>query len=182
MLRTSLNGFLMSIFLALAANVAVAATDTAQLEKDAKVELQMLYEKTPEAKALEAKSKGILVFPSITRAGIGIGGHYGKGVLIQGGKVTGYYSSTSASIGLQLGIEKYGYAMFLQSDKALKDLKESHGFEVGSGPTVVVVDKGAASSLTTATAQPDVYAFIFDQKGLMAGITLQGSKISQIDK
>jgi lipid-binding SYLF domain-containing protein len=181
MLRKSLTGFIMSVFLALTTNLALAA-DAAQLEKDAQAALVALYAKVPEAKSLEAKSQAILVFPSVTKAGVGIGGQYGQGVLFRQGKVVGYFSTTAASVGLQLGAETFGYAMFLLTDKALQDMKGAHGFEVGIGPTVVVVDAGMAKNITTATVQPDVYAFVFGQKGLMAGVGLQGSKISKIDK
>jgi lipid-binding SYLF domain-containing protein len=181
MLRKSMTAFMMGVVFALTANFAFAA-DAAQLKKDSFAALNDLYVKVPETKDLETKAKGILVFPHVTKAGVGIGGLYGQGVLIVNKKVVGYYSTKAASIGLQLGAQRYGYAMFLMSDKAMEDMKSAHGFEVGVGPTVTVIEAGMAKNITTATVQPDVYAFIFSSKGLMAGITLEGSKITKIKK
>jgi lipid-binding SYLF domain-containing protein len=79
-------------------------------------------------------------------------------------------------------VQSFGYAMFLMTDKALQYLDRSDGWELGVGPSIVVVDLGKANSLTTTTLKDDVYAFIFDQKGLMAGLGLQGSKITKLDK
>lgn len=174
--------FLLPLFIALTATTYARADDYAQLDKDARAALNTLYGDIAAAKVLGEKSRAILVFPSITKAGLVIGGQYGKGVLMENGKTVGYYSSTAGSIGLQAGAQTYGYVMFFMTDKAVKDFKSVDGFEVGVGPTIVVVDAGMAKNLTTATAKDDIYAFIFGQKGLMAGIGLQGSKISKLDK
>jgi len=120
------------------------------------------------------------VFPNVVKAGLVLGGQYGEGALRIDGKTTAYYNTVAASYGLQAGAQTFGYAMFLMNDNALGYLKKSEGWEVGVGPTVVVMDEGLAKSLTTSTAKEDIYAFIFGQKGLMAGIGLQGSKISKI--
>jgi lipid-binding SYLF domain-containing protein len=98
------------------------------------------------------------------------------------GQVAGYYNTVSASYGLQAGIQKYSYALFFMTDTALKHLDRSDGWELGTGPSIVVVDKGAAKNLSTTTAKSDVYAFYLDQKGLMAGIGLQGTKITKVQK
>jgi lipid-binding SYLF domain-containing protein len=103
-------------------------------------------------------------------------------VLLKGGKAVAYYNTVAASYGYQVGAQTYGYVMFLMNDKALQYLDKSDGWEVGTGPSVVVLDKGAAGGLSTSTARDDVYAFIFSQKGLMAGAGLQGSKITKIEK
>jgi len=92
------------------------------------------------------------------------------------------YNSVAASYGFQAGIQKFGYAMFFMSDSAMKYLDKSDGWEIGTGPSIVIVDVGAAGSLTTTTAKSDIYAFFFSQKGLMAGIGLQGTKITRINK
>ncbi|BCX68782.1 YSC84-related protein [Pseudomonas izuensis] len=154
----------------------------AAMDQEAKAALQSLYTSTPKSRALAQKAKGILVFPDVVKAGFIAGAHHGEGELIENGKVTGYYSTTAASYGLQAGVQRFGYAMFFMSDSALKDLKTGNGFEVGVGPSIVVEDAGAAKSLTTSTIQSDIYAFIFDQKGLMAGVGLQGSKISKLSR
>jgi lipid-binding SYLF domain-containing protein len=150
-------------------------------ELDAKVDqaTQQLFAKTPAAKQLSTVAKGMLVFPSVKKAGFIVGGQYGEGALRVGGKTTGYYKTTAASFGLQAGGQKFGYAMFLMNDSAMEYLKKSDGWEIGVGPSIVVVDEGMARSLTTSSARSDIYVFFFSQKGLMAGLGLQGSKISQ---
>lgn len=152
------------------------------LDQDAQAALANLYAATPQAKDVAAKAKGILVFPSVVRAGFIAGASHGTGELIENGKVTGYYATTSVTYGLQAGAQTYGYVMMFMSDKALQNLRTSSGFEVGMAPTVVIGDAGAAKNLTSATLQSDIYAFIFDQKGLMAGIGLRGSKITRLDR
>jgi len=152
------------------------------LDADSKTALESLYAKTPQAKNLANSAKGILIFPGVWRVGLIGGGAYGKGELIENGMITGYYSTTALTYGIQAGAQKYGYVMLFMTASALNNLKTSPGFEVGLGPTVVVVDQGAAKNLTTATLQSDVYAFIFDQKGLMAGVGLKGSKITRLNQ
>jgi lipid-binding SYLF domain-containing protein len=160
----------------------VMAASGAELNREAAAALQTLYEGAPGAKELGAKAKGILVFPSIIKAGFIVGGQYGEGALRQGGKTVGYYNTVAASYGLQAGAQSFGYALFFMTDAALKYLDKSGGWEIGTGPSVVVVDEGMARTLTTTTAQSEIFAFFFDQKGLMAGLGLQGSKISRINK
>ena len=172
---------LIGVLLALSANTARAA-DAAELNKEAQAALQSLYAQVPAAKVLGEKARAILVFPSITKAGLVIGGQYGEGALIRGGKTVAYYSTAGASYGLQAGVQKYGYAMMFMTDAAFQALDKVDGFEVGVGPTVVVVDEGVARNATTATMKDDIYAFVFDQKGLMAGIGIQGTKITRLQK
>jgi len=131
--------------------------------------------------ALAKVTKGILVFPNVIKAGLVVGGQYGQGALLVAGQTVGYYNTVAASYGLQAGAQSFGYAMFLMTDEALGYLNKSEGWEVGIGPTVVVMDEGMAKSMTSSTAKEDIYAFIFGQKGLMAGIGIQGSKITRID-
>jgi lipid-binding SYLF domain-containing protein len=160
----------------------VLAASAAEINKDASAALAKLYEKVPEARTLGAEAKGILIFPNIVKAGFLFGGQYGEGVLRKRGKNAGYYNSVAASYGLQAGVQSFGYALFFMTDSALAYLDKSEGFEIGVGPSIVVVDEGKAKTLTTTTGRSDVYAFIFSQKGLMAGLGLQGSKISRIEK
>ena len=152
-----------------------------QIDSDADAALQRLYASTPEARSLARRAKGILVFPGIVKAGFIAGAQYGKGVLLRNGRVAGYYNIVAGSYGLQAGVQSFDYAMFFMTGSALDYLNSSAGFEVGVGPSVVVVDAGIAKSLTTTTAKDDVYAFIFGQKGLMAGLGLQGSKITRVN-
>lgn len=152
------------------------------LDQEARAALKSLYQKTPAAQALGAQAKGILVFPRIVKAGLIVGGQGGDGVLIKKGKTVRYYNTGGLSVGLQAGAQTFGYALFFMSDAALKYLESSKGWEIGVGPSVVVVDAGMATALTTTTAKDDIYAFFFDQKGLMAGMGLQGTKITQLDR
>jgi lipid-binding SYLF domain-containing protein len=162
-------------------NPARAAT-AAEITRDAKSALEKLYEKSPAARNLGEKAKGILVFPGIIKGGFMVGGQYGEGALLKGGKSAGYYNTVSASYGLQAGIQTYGYALFFMTDSAVKWIDKSDGWEIGVGPSIVVVDSGAAMSTTTTTVQSEIYAFFFDQKGLMGGLGLQGTKITKMKK
>jgi lipid-binding SYLF domain-containing protein len=159
---------------------AAGAQTAAQIDRDVDNALEKLFTGSPAAKNLAPAAKGILVFPNVVKGGLIVGGQYGKGALRMGGKTAGYYNTAAASYGLQAGVQSFGYAMYLMTDAALKYLKESAGWEVGVGPSIVVVDEGVARSLSTTTAKDDVYVFFFDQKGLMAGLGIQGSKITQI--
>ncbi|WP_374088932.1 YSC84-related protein [Methylomicrobium lacus] len=153
----------------------------AEIDRDVDYALQDLYESTPAARSLAKKAKGILVFPRIVKAGFMVGAQYGRGGALRvRGRTTGYYNSVSASYGMQAGVQAFGYALFFMNDEALNYLERSEGWEIGMGPSIVVVDAGMAKTLTTTTAKDNVYAFIFGQKGLMAGLGLQGSKISRI--
>lgn len=167
--------------LAVSALAAPASAKTAQeIDRDSRQALQKLYGIKPLAATLGKQAKAILIFPGIVKAGFVLGGSYGEGALIQGGKTAAYYNSASASWGLQLGAQSYGYALFLMTDKALAYVKETKGWEIGVGPTVVLVDEGVAKNLSTTSLKDDAYAFIFGQQGLMAGISLEGSKITKI--
>lgn len=158
------------------------AASAAEINREATAELNKLYKTEPKAKELGAKAKAILVFPRIYKAGFMFGAQYGEGALRRGGKTVAYYNSVAASYGLQAGVQAFGYALFFMNDSALSYLNKSEGLELGVGPSVVVVDSGMAKTMTTSTISHDIYAFIFDQKGLMAGLGLQGSKLSKIDK
>ena len=160
----------------------VTADSAAEIDREAAAALRALYAATPAAKELGAKAKGILVFPSIVKAGFIVGGQYGEGALLKGGKTVAYYNTVAASYGLQIGAQKFGYALIFMSESAMNYLDNSDGWEIGSGPTIVVVDKGAAGALTTTTAKSEVYAFFFSQQGLMGGLGLQGTKISKLNK
>jgi lipid-binding SYLF domain-containing protein len=174
--------------LALASATIMSSSDRAlaataeELNRDGEQALQTLYQSQPIAKDISGKAKAILVFPNIVKAGLVFGGSYGEGVLFKGGKPVRYYSTASGSWGLQAGAQSYGYALFLMNDKALQYLDKSDGWEIGVGPTVVIVNEGVAKNLSTTTLKDDVYAFIFSQQGLMAGIALEGSKITRIER
>jgi lipid-binding SYLF domain-containing protein len=156
-----------------------AASTATDLNNDSYRALQTLYRTNPVAAHIARQSRAVLIFPSIVKAGLVFGGAYGEGELRVGGRVAGYYNSFSASWGLQAGAQSYGYAVFLMTPRALQYLDRTDGWELGVGPTVVIVNEGVAKNLSTTTLKDDAYAFIFDQKGLMAGITLEGTKVSR---
>ena len=164
----------------LRAGVAEAASG-AELRRDASAALEKLYAQNPKARVLEANAKGILVFPTVVKAGFLVGALVGDGVLFQGQKANAFYNIAAVSYGYQAGVQEYSYAMFFMNDAALKYLDQSDGFELGTGPSIVVVDEGVAGGLSTSTLGHDIYAFIFAQEGLMAGLGLQGSKITRIN-
>ena len=158
------------------------AASAAQIDRDVTRGLANLYAHSPKAKELGKKAKGILVFPGIIKGGFIAGGQYGEGALRKNGKTAGYYNTVAASWGLQAGLQKFGYAMFFMTGPALGYLDKSGGWELGSAPNITVVDKGLARSLSTTSLQNAIYVFYFGQKGLMAGLGLQGTKISKIAK
>jgi lipid-binding SYLF domain-containing protein len=161
-------------------SAAVAAKST-DIDQRANAALHELYHDSVLARDLSKTAKGILVFPRIHKAGFIVGAAYGEGVLHKNGRAAGYYSSFAASYGFQAGVQWFGYALFFTTDDSLRYLDKSDGWEVGSGPSIVVVDKGAATKHSSTTLTQDVYAFIFNQRGLMAGLGLEGSKITKLD-
>jgi lipid-binding SYLF domain-containing protein len=168
-----------SVILATPFDRATAAT-AEDLDRSADQSLQTLYKVNPFADAVSKKSAAVLVFPNIVKAGLVFGGAYGEGELRQGSKVEGYYNSVTASWGIQGGAQSYGYAVFLMTEKAVDYIRTSKGWEIGVGPTVVIVDEGVAKNLSTSTLKDDAYAFVFNQQGLMAGVPIEGTKISVI--
>ena len=157
------------------------AADAKEIEAEARDALTRLYETNDTAKELRKTAEAVLVFPDILKAGLIIGGQGGNGALFVDGQVVAYYNIAAASYGLQAGAQTFAYAMFLMTDAAREHIDSSKGWEVGVGPSLVVVDDGVAKTLTTTTAKDDVYAFIFGQEGMMAGLGIQGSKITKID-
>jgi lipid-binding SYLF domain-containing protein len=151
-----------------------SAATAAQLNADGQAALHRLYSQSSRAARYAKDARAILVFPKIVKAGFVVGGQGGEGVLFIRGKPAGYYKIGAASFGLQAGGQSFSYALFLMNDSALNYLEKSDGWAIGSGPSVVVVDKGKAMSTTSTTLAKDVYAFPFGQKGLMAGLGLEG--------
>ena len=162
-------------------NSAYAAT-AEDLQKESDSALQQLLKTNPLAADFSKQAKAVLVFPNIIKAGMVFGGSYGEGVLIKGSKVADFYNSVTGSWGLQAGAQSYGYVVFLMNDKAVNYVESTHGWEIGVGPTVVVVTEGVAKNLSSSTMKKDAYAFIFDQQGLMLGVSIEGTKISHIKR
>ena len=185
MLKARFGAGLLAMALAMTLTVSArpaAAASAAEINRNVDEALASMYASVPDTRQLASQAKAVLVFPNIVKAGFLFGAQYGEGALRQRGKTAGYYNTAAASYGLQAGAQRFGYALFFMSDSALKYLSTTGGFELGVGPSIVVLDSGTARALTSTTIQNDIYAVFFDQRGLMAGLGLQGSKISRMDK
>lgn len=156
------------------------ASSAKEIDAQASQALTSLFRNTPETRALADKAKAVLIFPNIVKAGFLVGGQFGDGALRKAGETVAYYRSLAASYGFQAGVQSFGYVLFFMDEESLQYLEQSDGWEVGTGPSVVLLDQGFGKSLSTTTLQEGIYAFIFDQKGLMGGVGLQGSKITRI--
>ena len=165
----------------LAAPGRAVATSAEQIDAKVAPALASLNASNAIAKMLTPTAEGILVFPDIVKNGLLIGGQFGDGALLKEGNTVGYYRSLAVSYGFQAGMQSFGYALFFMNDAALGYLDRSGGWEVGVGPTLTILDQGASASFTPTTAEDDIYACFFDQKGLMAGLGIQGSKITKIE-
>ena len=168
-------------------SLSAAAQDRTALDNDVHAAIALLLETSPAAKRLASSARGALVFPNIVKAGFLVGVQYGDGALVRskeggGYYIAGYYNLSAASYGLQAGVQTFGYVMALMTDAAVENVETGRGWELGVGPSIVIVDSGLAKTLTTETAKSDVYAFTFGQKGLMAGMGLQGTKITRLNK
>ncbi len=161
-------------------NKAGVGLTAAEIEHNANAALDKLLKTTPAATELTKTAKAILVFPKILKVGLMVGGQHGEGALKKNGKTVAYYNTVAGSYGFQAGAQAFSFALFFMDDKALDYLNNKDGWEVGVGPSVVLVDEGIAKSVTSMTANESVYVFTFNQGGLMAGAGIQGSKITQI--
>lgn len=133
------------------------------------------------AESFLKSAKAALIFPKVYKAGIGIGGEYGEGALRVGGKTVAYYSTAAASIGFQLGGQVKSIIVLFMQDEALRKFRDSDGWKAGVDGSIAVVDTGAGRELSTQTIKDPIVGFIFDQKGLMFNLTLEGSKFTQLD-
>jgi lipid-binding SYLF domain-containing protein len=156
------------------------ARASGDLTQECRAALRRLYAESTKAHELGQRAVAVLVFPQIVKAGFMVGAQTGKGVLFLHDRPSGVYRISAGSFGFQAGAQKFGYALFIVTESALDYLKKSQGWAIGSGPSVVIVDKGMARTMNTTTLSQDVYAMSFNQQGLMAGAGLEGSKISRI--
>ncbi|HEX4182364.1 MAG TPA: lipid-binding SYLF domain-containing protein [Caulobacteraceae bacterium] len=150
------------------------------LTTDGRRTLAKLEATDERAARIARHARAILVFPSVLKAGFIFGGQTGNGVLLEHGSPAGFYNLTGGSWGLQIGGQDFSYVLFFMNEKALGYLNSSAGFSAGTGPSIVVINKGAGAEVNTTTLSQDVYAFPFNAKGLMADLTLQGTKITRI--
>lgn len=152
-----------------------------QLTSDSWRALQQLVAQNPAAAKVKKKCIAVLVFPKVVKAGFIVGAQEGPGILFVGRQADARYRTVAASYGLQAGVERFGYALFFMNQNALDWIHQTRGWEIGTGPNVVIVDKGMAREFSTDTLHSGIYAFTFDQQGLMAGLGLQGTKIMRTD-
>ena len=177
MVALTLMMFTLNVF----SPTAALAQSASAIDRNAQAALARLYQNTPGAKALADKAVAVLIFPTIVKGGFIFAGQFGDGALRRNGKTVAYYRSLAASYGFQAGIQAFGYVLFFMDDASLQYLNASDGWELGVGPSLVVLDAGFGKNLSTTTLQSGVYAFIFDQTGLMGGMGIQGTKITRIN-
>jgi lipid-binding SYLF domain-containing protein len=164
-----------------AASTTAGSGGKADLIARSEVALAELHRVQPATRQLTEDARAVLVFPSITKIGVGIGGEGGNGTMFERGRAVGFYNLAGASIGLQLGAQSFSQAYFFNTEEALKTFREFKGFEAGVGATAVAADFGADGSLSTSTLQKPVVVVTWGQGGLMAGVDVGGNKITQID-
>jgi lipid-binding SYLF domain-containing protein len=162
--------------------LAARAASKEELDRERAGALKILYEKNATARRLGTKAKAVLVFPRIVKAGFMFGGQIGEGVLFESQRPVAYYNSVAASYGFRAGVQVFGYALFFMNEGSLSYLAKSDGWEVGVGPSIVVVDESMGKSLTSTTITHDVYAFIFDQRGLREGSGCRARTSTKISK
>jgi lipid-binding SYLF domain-containing protein len=160
------------------------ATAGAREDLDTRVQeaLEALYRTAPAARELAARADGMLVFPAIYKGGMFVGAEYGEGALLQGGQTSGYYNVASASVGLQLGVQRKSVVILFMTAEALARFERLRGFRVGVDGSVAIATLGAGGSIDTETIQDPVIGFVYSNQGLMYNLTLEGSKISRIRK
>lgn len=158
------------------------AASAAALEADARATMDRFFANVGGARELSGKAQAILVFPSVVKAGLGIGGEYGEGVLYERGAANGYYNVVSASVGFQLGVQSRSVIIMFMTPEALRSFRKTAGFKVGVDGSVAIITVGVGGSIDTARITQPVIGFVLDPKGLMYNLTLEGSKISRIRK
>jgi lipid-binding SYLF domain-containing protein len=173
---------MLGLFLTPAAPEGVLAASSVEIDAEADAALTRFYAEVPAAKELAKKAKGILIFPKVVKAGLGVGGEYGEGALRTGGKSVGYYNIAAASIGLQIGVQSRVEVLMFMTQEALDRFRASDGWEVGVDGAVAVIRTGVAGEIDTTTFGDPVIGFIFGEQGLMANLSLEGAKITKMDK
>ena len=164
------------------APLAAIADSRAEIDARVREALQELYKTSSAAKDLGAKAHGMLVFPRVFKGGIGIGGEYGEGALLTGAHTAGYYNIAAVSIGLQLGVQKKSVVIMFMNDESLKRFRNSEGWKVGVDGSVAIATLGVGEQIDTETLQKPIIGWVFSNKGLMYNLTLEGSKITKLDK
>ena len=176
-----LAAFLVLIASCFAPSLAEAGSAN-DIETDVNDTLHSFVDQIGGARALANKAVGILVFPSIVKAGIGIGGEYGEGMLIVGQKPAGFYNLVGASFGFQLGVQQRSVIIMFMTQDALDQFYSLSGFKIGVDASVAIITVGVGGSIDTDKITQPVIGFVLDPKGLMYNLTLEGSKITKIDR
>jgi lipid-binding SYLF domain-containing protein len=156
-------------------------SNRAQIDAEVDAALESLYAQQPGARRLAQQARAILVFPNITQAGLGVGGLYGTGAMRQGGRTVGYYNIAGGTFGLQIGAQSFSQAYFFNTEEALQTFRTTKGFELGAGLTATAASFGANGEISTATLQKPLVVTTWGQSGLMAGVTIEGAKITEIN-
>ena len=171
---------------ALVAVVAIAprsqAASAPEIDADVRATLDKFFYQIEGARGLANKSAGVLVFPSVVKAGFGIGGEYGEGALLSHGRTVDYYNTISASIGFQLGIQERSVIIMFMTQSALQQFRSTAGWKVGVDGSVAIITLCVGGSIDTNKITSPVIGFVLDPKGLMYNLTLEGSKISRISR
>jgi lipid-binding SYLF domain-containing protein len=173
--------YAMGLLLAAVALLPIHKASADSLTTESRAALRQLVAQNPAARRVSQNALAVLVFPNVVKAGFIIGAQGGDGTLFVHGRAAGHFRTTAASYGLQAGVQRFGYALFLMNQRAVDWVNQANGWSIGSAPSLVVVDKGVAAGISTETMHSGIYAFTFDQQGLMAGLGIQGSKITRID-
>lgn len=174
--------FLIAIHAIVVAPSRSEAASAAEISAEANATLHSFVRQTGGARELANRAAGILVFPSVVKAGIGFGGEYGEGVLITHGQIAGYYNLISASFGFQLGVQVRSVIIMFMTNEALAGFDRRAGWKIGVDGSVAIITVGVGASIDTDVITSPVIGFILDQKGLMYNLTLEGSKISRISR
>src|ERR1700689_1975437 len=161
--------------------VSLGATK-AEIDERVYVAVHQFYQFNPQHKDLVARAKGVLVFPRVTKGGAGVAGEFGEGALRIDGKNVAYYSISSASVGLTLGVAKHKEVILFMTQEGLDKFMNGHGWTVGADTNVAVLSKGAGSDYDTKTLQRPILGFAFGEKGLIGDVSLDGSKITQLKR
>ncbi len=178
---TAVLAAFISMFSATLISGSAHAADTAQIDVMANASLDKLYAENGSVAELSKSAVGLLIFPEIVKAGLGVGGEVGDGVLRIGDAADGYYRTLSLSVGWQAGFQTYGYVIMFMTQEALDNFKSKEGFKLGVDGSVAFVDAGATVDVDTTSIKADTIGIVFDESGLMANATVKGSKITRLD-
>jgi lipid-binding SYLF domain-containing protein len=181
-LFNGLKTLTIALVLAMLSATTLFAASAEEIDSDVKFAMERFHKEVPGADSIIKKAKGVLVFPSVIKAGFGIGGEYGEGALLVAGQTVDYYNTAAASIGFQLGVQSKSIVIMFLTKDALAKFRTSEGWKAGVDGSVALLKVGAGDSIDTENVNDPIIAFIFGQKGLMYNLTLEGSKFTKMDK